>query len=124
VAYFTNVGSDMELFSATKKCQGNIILKTKKNTYFCFSSKGCLHPFLFATSNKVVATACKTGKSAKIIIAETNVQFCNLPLTKGCVKLCMSYSIARYPFEQFACGICKLHATPIMFAIYGWENLN
>ncbi len=37
---------------------------------------------LFATSNKVVATACKTGKSAKNI-AETNIQYCNLPLTKG-----------------------------------------
>jgi hypothetical protein len=27
-----------------------------------------------------------------------------------------------YPLEQIACGIRELHATPIIFAFYRWEN--
>jgi hypothetical protein len=26
--------------------------------------------------------------------------------------------VIKYPLEQIACGICELHATPIMLAIY------
>ncbi len=32
--------------------------------------------------------------------------------------------VIKYPLEQMACGIRELHATPIMLAIYRWENLN
>jgi hypothetical protein len=31
--------------------------------------------------------------------------------------------VIDHPFDRFACGICELHAKPIMSAIYRWENL-
>ncbi len=31
--------------------------------------------------------------------------------------------VIRHFFDHFACGICELHATPIISAIYCWENL-
>ncbi len=31
--------------------------------------------------------------------------------------------VIGHPFDHFACGICELHATPFMLAIYRWENL-
>jgi hypothetical protein len=31
--------------------------------------------------------------------------------------------VIKYPLEQIAGGICELHATPIMLALYRCENL-
>jgi hypothetical protein len=30
--------------------------------------------------------------------------------------------VIGHPFDHFACGICELHATPFMLAIYRWES--
>jgi hypothetical protein len=54
---------------------------------------------------------------------------CGVPLPftnllKGLRQLVvLLQKVIGYPFEPFACGICELHATPNMSAIYRWENL-
>jgi hypothetical protein len=48
--------------------------------------------------------------------------FDNLP--KGLKQLLvLLQKVIGYPFDHFACGICELHATPFILAIYRWENL-
>ena len=46
---------------------------------------------------------------------------------KSAKELCFidwkSYLFKSEPRLQIACGIRELHATPIMLAIYRWENL-
>jgi hypothetical protein len=37
--------------------------------------------------------------------------------------LVLLQKVIGHPFDHFACGICELHATPFMLAIYCWENL-
>ncbi len=37
--------------------------------------------------------------------------------------LVLLQKVIGHPFYPFACGICELHAMPIMSAIYRWENL-
>jgi hypothetical protein len=45
-------------------------------------------------------------------------------LLKGLkLLLVLLQKVIGHPFDHFACGICELHATPIMSAIYRWENL-
>ncbi len=38
-------------------------------------------------------------------------------------QLVLLQKVIGHPFDHFACGICELHATPFMLAIYSWENL-
>jgi hypothetical protein len=44
-------------------------------------------------------------------------------LQKSLIAFRAVAKVIKYPLEQIACGICELHATPIMLAIYCWENL-
>jgi hypothetical protein len=45
-------------------------------------------------------------------------------LLKGLKKLlALLQKVIGHPFDHFAGGICELHATPIILAIYRWENL-
>jgi hypothetical protein len=37
--------------------------------------------------------------------------------------LALLQNVIGDPFDHFACGIWELHATPIISAIYRWENL-
>jgi hypothetical protein len=51
---------------------------------------------------------------------------CGAPLPFGNLLkglLAQLHKVIGHPFDHFACGICELHATPIMSAIYCWENL-
>jgi hypothetical protein len=42
---------------------------------------------------------------------------------KGLREIVLLQKVIGYPFEPFACGIRKLHATPSMPAIYRWKNI-
>ncbi len=45
-------------------------------------------------------------------------------LLKGLKELlALLQKVIGLPFDHFASGICELHATPIISAIYRWENL-
>jgi hypothetical protein len=45
-------------------------------------------------------------------------------LLKGLKQLLMLLqTVIALPFKNFESGICKLHAKPIILAIYRWENI-
>ncbi len=96
--------------------------------------KGLLSPFvsalkvirfLFANCQKGLATACKIQKireNKRVFACGSRIP--SYSLQKGLwLPVELLQKVIKYPLEAIACGICELHATPIMIAIYWWENL-
>jgi hypothetical protein len=76
--------------------------------------------FLLAACKKGLDTACKIQKIRENqIVLHAVVEY--LPAACKRVADCllgMLQKVIKYPLEQIACGICELHATPIMLAMY------
>ncbi len=90
---------------------------------FCPAPKGI--KFLFAACKKRLDTACKIQKireSREYIACCSRTPSCSLQKGHG-LPVELLQKVIKYPLEQIACGIRELHATPIMLAIYRWENL-
>ncbi len=64
----------------------------------------------------------KNPRKSKSIACGSRIPSCSLQ--KGVwVPLEQLQKVIKYPLEHIAGGICELHATPIMLAIYRWEDL-
>jgi hypothetical protein len=108
---------------------------TGSSKHFCYIIwKGYLPPFVPALKGiKFLFAACKkrldiASKIQKIRENQRVLHAVVEHLPAACKKRCwypleLFQKVIKYPLEQIACGICELHATPIMLAIYRWKNL-
>jgi hypothetical protein len=109
--------------------------ETGSRKHLCYIIwKGYLSPFVPALKGvKFLFAACRKGFNYHMQYSLIFVDFLDFAcgswipscsLQKGrWFLLELLQKVFKYPLEQIACGICELHATPIMLAIYRWENL-
>jgi hypothetical protein len=90
---------------------------------FCFSSKRYQIPFWNLQKGiRYRMQNPKNPRKSKSIACGSRIPSCSLQ--KGLwLPLEQLQKVIKYPLEQIAGGICELHATPIMLAIYRLEDL-
>ena len=119
----TDILRGRELYHVTDSCK-KLMLHYLRGLLapFCSSSKRYTIPFCSMQKGiRYRMQNPKNPRKSKSIACGSWIPSCSLQKGRW-FPLELLQKVIKYPLEQIASGICELHATPIMFAIYRWKN--